>query len=503
MSQPLIETNRTQPAVQGRGDVAVPLVIDLDGTLVATDLLLECFFIVLRQHPLRLLLLPWWLLHGVARLKRELARLAVPDVHTLPYRRELVSLLEAEKQRGRPLVMATASDRILADAVAQDLKLFDAVFASDGSVNLAGEHKCARLVAQYGSRGFDYVGSGRGDRPVWAAARVAIVVDGSDVLGPKPAQGTRVERVLASEAAPLGSYLTSLRPHQWLKNAMVLVPLAVGHQFFAPGILTQALLAFLAFCLCASGTYLLNDLLDLPSDRRHPRKRLRPLASGRMPILHAALLSPGLVAAGFAVGASLPWPFLVVLTLYCILATTYSMRLKDIPILDVLVLAGLNAARVVAGSAALTIALSPWFLAFCFLLFFSLALIKRYAELMVMRTIDGERAHARAYLLKDAELLAALGGATGIVAVLLLALGVDQTKGDAGVAQQGAVWLVCGLLVYWISYMWLMAHRACMHDDPLLFALTDRTSQRIAVLIGATLLAATVIWGSPLPGGTP
>lgn len=481
------------------GARGVPLVVDLDGTLVATDLLLECLFTVARRAPLALLLLPWWLLHGIARVKRELARRAVP-LGPMPFRQEVVAFLEDEKRNGSHLVLATAADAELAVAIARQVGLFDAVHASDGTTNLARARKRARLVEEYGLRGFDYVGSGRSDRAVWPAARRAILVEGAADLEDKAARTIEVERRLLHDPPPLRRYIASLRPHQWLKNAMVLIPLGVAQQLLDPVLFGEAALAFAAFSLCASGGYLLNDLLDLPADRKHPHKRLRPVASGSIPIAHATLLSPLLLMLGLAVAALLSWPFVAVLSLYCIVSIAYSIRLKDVPILDVLVLAGLNAARVVGGSAAVGIALSPWFLAFWFLLLFSIALTKRYAELIVMRNADGANAHARGYLLQDAELLAALGGATGIIAVLLLALYIDDVSVTAALGQQTALWLFCVLLIYWISYMWLMAHRGRMLEDPLAFALTDRTSRTLVLIMAFVLVAATFAWGDPAIG---
>jgi 4-hydroxybenzoate polyprenyltransferase len=284
-------------------------------------------------------------------------------------------------------------------------------------------------------------------------------------------------------------YLKALRPHHWLKNALVFLPLAAAHRLDEIGLLLQAFLAFLAFSLCASSTYLLNDLMDLPSDRRHPHKRERALASGRLPVLRALAQVPLLLAGALAVGLLLPWAFLGVLALYYMLTLSYSLRLKDMVILDVLALAGLHALRVMAGSAATGVWPSAWLVAFCVFLFFSLAMIKRYAELVVMRTIDGLHAHARAYELEDSELLAALGGASGYLAVLVLALYISETA-NGGFGRHELIWLVCVLLLYWISYMWLMAHRARMHDDPLVFALRDHVSRILMALMAIIFIAA-------------
>jgi 4-hydroxybenzoate polyprenyltransferase/phosphoserine phosphatase len=468
----------------------IPLVVDLDGTLVRTDLLLESLFVLAKQNPLRLLLAPLWLAQGKACLKRRLAELAMPDIAALPYRQALLSRLEAERRHGRPLVLATAADQALADEVARHLGLFDAVLASDGTVNLARERKRERLVKEYGAQGFDYVGSGRSDQSVWRAARKAWVVQAGPRLASQAAEAADVETIVDGDPPELGSYLAALRPHQWLKNALVFLPLLASRRIYELDLLWQGLLVFAAFSLCASSAYVLNDLLDLPSDRHHPRKRNRPFASGQIPLFHGLALAPLLLFAGLVLGALLSPLLLGVLALYYALTLSYSLRLKDVVILDVLALAGLYTLRVMAGAAAFDIPPSAWLLAFCVFVFFSLAMIKRYAELVAMRSVDGAKAHARAYLLEDSELLAALGGASGYLSVLVLALYItSEAMHDPRVRYQ-LIWLVCVLLLYWISYMWLMAHRGRMHDDPLVFALRDRVSQVVIALMAATLLIA-------------
>jgi 4-hydroxybenzoate polyprenyltransferase len=468
----------------------VPLVVDLDDTLVRTDLLLESLFVLAKRSPLRLLLVPIWLAKGKAHLKRRLGQVARPDATGLPYRQDLVSRLQAERRRGRQLVLATAADRAVAEDIAQHLGLFDAVFASDGTVNLARVCKRDRLVGEYGAHGFDYVGSGRSDRAVWRAARKALVVQTEPRLAARIAELTDVETIVDGDPLRLGSYLSALRPQQWLKNTLVFLPLLATRRIYDLDLLWQGLLVFAAFSLCASSAYLLNDLLDLSSDRHHPRKRNRPFASGQVPLLHGLVLAPLFLLVGLVLGALLSPLLLGVLALYYALTLSYSLRLKDLVIVDVLALACLYTLRVLAGAAAFDISPSPWLLAFCVFLFFSLAMVKRYAELVAMRAVEGAKAHARAYLLEDSELLAALGGASGYLSVLVLALYITSDAMHDPHVRYQLIWLACVLLLHWISYMWLMAHRSRMQDDPLVFALRDRTSQVVIALMAASLLIA-------------
>ena len=482
------------PRTDRRADVAerpVPLVVELEGTLVGSDLLIESLFTLAKRSPLGLLMVPFWLAGGKASLKRRLAEEAAPDVRTLPYRQDLLDYLEAEKRRGVPIILVTSADESVAKEVARHLGLFDAVLASDGTTDLSGDRKRDRLVAEFGAHGFDFVVGSRRDRSVWHAARAAILVHPRSGLSAEVARTTRVARVLEGGSSSFYYYFRALRPYQWLKNTLVFAPLLAAHRLGEADLLADAFLALVAFSLCASSAYILNDLMDLPSDRHHPRKKNRPLASGRVRPAHAVAMIPILLASGITCALLLPPSFLGVLAVYYCLTLAYSFRLRDMVILDVLALAGLYTMRVMAGSAAVGIAPSAWLLAFCVFLFFSLAMVKRYAELVAMRAIEGSHAHARGYLLEDSELLAALGGASGFLSVLVLALYITSDTADTLYGRQQFIWLVCVLLLYWISYMWLMAHRARMHDDPLVFALRDRVSQTVIVLMAVILFVAT------------
>jgi len=386
-----------------------PLVVDLDGTLVKTDLLIESICSLLRQEPLALFALPFWLLKGRAHLKREIARRVRLDPALLPYRTALLEDLQVEHERGRSIVLATASDEKFAQQVADHLKLFDLVLASDGITNLSGERKRERLVSQFGERGFDYVGNESRDLAVWSSARKAIVVNPSQQLARAVARVAQVQTVFKDHRARLGEYLSALRPQQWLKNILVFVPVFAAHTFIEPVLLGRAFLAFVAFCCCASGGYVFNDLFDLPADRHHPKKRLRPFASGRLPLSYGLAMFPALTVLGCVLALVLSPVFVEIVLLYYAITFTYSLYLKRIVLLDVIVLAGLYTLRIFAGAEAVGIRPSGWLLGFSMFLFVSLAFVKRYGELVVMRSVDGDQATARSYKLSDAELLASKG----------------------------------------------------------------------------------------------
>jgi 4-hydroxybenzoate polyprenyltransferase len=481
----------TSSAVPGGGEAGIALAIDLDGSLLKTDLLLESTLALLSSQPWLLAWLPVWLLGGKARLKREIASRVELDVASLPYDARVLALAHAAAGR-REVVLCTASDELLATKVAQHLGGFDAVLASDGARNLAGHAKRELLAERYGERGFDYVGNAAVDLRVWRHARHAIVVNAPAALAAAAARLTTVAAHLPAERGGLRAWLRALRLHQWLKNLLVFVPLLAAHRIGEPRALAAVALGFVVFGLCASGTYLLNDLLDLASDRQHPRKRHRPFASGRLSLLQGMLAAPLLVLAAFALAALLsPW-FCAALALYLVLTVAYSLRLKQRAMVDVMVLAGLYTLRIIAGAVLLATKPSFWLLAFSVFLFLSLAMLKRYAELLVVLGEGRSNTHGRGYRVDDLGLVQALGTASGYQAVLVLALYINSTASELLYRRPEWLWLLCPILLYWISRAWMIAHRGLMRDDPVVFAATDRVSLVLALACAGIALLATV-----------
>jgi 4-hydroxybenzoate polyprenyltransferase len=464
----------------------VPLVVDLDGTLLRTDTLVETLFAVARADPASLLRLPLWLIQGRAALKRALAKRAALDVHTLPFDRELLGHLRREKRRGRRLVMATGADARIAHAIADELKLFDEVWASDGVHNFTAARKRDRLVAEFGVRGYDYVGNSARDVPAWSSARRALLVAPSARVQAAAQRVASIERVFTRERPAL-AYLGAMRVHHWPKNLLLLVPLLATHRLYDPLMLGRALVGVLAFSLAASGIYLLNDLLDLRADRLHPHKKRRALATGRVPLVHALAMLPALWGLASVLALGLGPPFFGVLAAYVAMMLVYSLWLKDIAIIDALVLAGGYTLRIHAGSLAVGIAVSQWLLICSVALFFGLALLKRYAELVTLRPGLAPAARVRAYRVADAMLVAGVGVAAGCIAVVLLAL--YPVVESIHVARL-PVWAVCVLLLLWTAHMWLMAHRGSICDEPVGFALRDPTSRLLGALTAAILVLA-------------
>ena len=472
-------------------DDAPPLVVDLDGTLIRSDCLVESAFALLKINLLNAFLLPVWLLKGKANLKREIAARVDIDATTLPYHEEFVEFLRAERAAGRSLVLATASNEKFARAVADHLGFFDAVIASDATTNLSGRRKLARLEENYGAGGFDYAGNAGIDVTLWANAREAIVVNPERGVQRRAERGGNVAHVFDDRrGSTIGRYLKALRLHQWLKNLLVFVPLVMSHQFRDPLLVAQAAIAFVAFGLCASSVYLLNDLLDLPDDRRHPTKKTRPFAAGSISIVNGVLLIPLLLGSAFALASLLPIEFVGVLGLYYVVTLAYSLRLKRSALVDVLTLAGLYTIRIIAGGAAVSVELSFWLLAFSMFLFLSLALVKRFTELLTMQQQDRSQSSGRGYTTTDLESLSQFGSASAYMAVLVLALYINSDDVQTLYARPELIWLLCPILLYMVMRIWLLARRDELHEDPVVFVIEDRRSQLLAIVAAALLWLA-------------
>ncbi len=472
----------------------LPLCVDLDGTLIHSDMLHESSLRLLGATPLSLLKILFWLASGKAVLKRQLTDRLIFDPAALPYNEELIFWLRQQRSEGRSLVLCTASDIGVADAIAVHLNLFDEVIASDGVITLAGRHKAAALVARYGERGFDYAGNSVADLPVWEHARRAIVVNATARLQKGAEDCVEIEQVFVAPARGLGVWRKALRVHQWLKNLLLFVPLFAAHRVGEMAMWLTLGLAFVAFSLCASSVYIANDLLDLESDRKHPRKRKRPFAAGVLPVWQGGGVAPLLLVislglAHFVGGAFLPW-----LTGYFLLTCLYSLKLKQVVIVDCLMLAVLYTLRIVAGAAAMEMSLSFWLLAFSSFLFLSLAFVKRFAELQLQLLQGKHKAARRGYFTDDAPLVQMLGIVAGYAAVLVLALYLNSADVLRLYRVPEWIWGCVPVMLFWVSWVWLQAHRGQMHDDPLVFAVNDKASLLAGSAFALFVMLGIVGW---------
>ena len=455
------------------------IVVDLDGTLIRSDTLVESFFLFLRRSPLLFWLPLVWLLRGKANLKKHLANEVIPDAVFLPYNAELIDWLKKQQVAGAKLILATAANHRIAQAVVDHLGFFDDFIATN-TVNLSAHNKRNALIERFGEKGYEYAGNSHADLAVWESATVVHLVN------PEFGVASAAKKLSASQGvcfqnkpSYFNTLLRSLRLHQWAKNMLIFVPLLASHRFLEGSLILNGFLAFLAFGLCASSVYLMNDLIDLPEDRKHLTKRNRPLAAGTLPIKHALLLMPAVLVSALILSIwFLPWQFTAILAGYYVVSLAYSLWLKRIVMLDVVVLSMLYTSRVIAGTVAMSLIATFWILAFSTFIFLSLAMVKRYTELCnARRTGIDEKTSGRGYYSADFELLAALGGASGFISVLVLALYIHQSA-DAMLYQTPEwMWLALPLLLYWLSRIWLLAHRGDMHDDPIVFALRDNVSR--------------------------
>jgi len=479
----------------------IPLVLDLDGTLVPTDTLVENLLRVLAERPLALVGALAAMLRNRAAFKHRLAEAVKLDPAGLVYNQDVLALARQARAEGRPVFLATAADRSIAEAVARHLALFDGVWASDGTTNLKGAAKAEMLVRRFGAGNFDYAGDSQADRPVWARARRAILVaPGAVLLAQVTADAARSPDdilTLGGVGRPLQQarlLARALRLHQWAKNVLLFVPMVAAHRVQAPVVLAGCL-AFLSFSLCASSVYLVNDLLDLPHDRAHPTKRRRPFASGALDLARAPALVAVLLALTLAAAAALPLRFMMMLAIYYVGTLSYSFVLKRRMVWDVMMLAGLYTIRIFAGAAATRIPISPWLLAFALFLFFCLAVVKRLTELTLFvqgGQAPGKALAGRGYGPADLDMLRSMATSSGYMAVLVMALYVNSGEVLPLYHTPAALWALCPILLFWVSRVLMLANRGLMNDDPVVFALRDRVSLLTGLAALLAIVAATL-----------
>lgn len=478
------------------GPDSKPLCVDLDGTLIRTDMLWESVVGLLGKSPLAAFQIPLWLASGKANLKRKLADRVMPAADVLPYSEAVIAYAKAAKEQGRQVLLVTATETRLAEAVGEHLGFFDEVIGTTPERNLKGPNKARVLVERFGEKGFDYIGDTTADFPVWEAAGRAIVANAS------PQFVQQVERKIGSAEAVgtaqggvAKAAIKALRPHQYAKNALLFVAPLVAHATGAE-VWLQTLLAFVAFSLTASSVYVLNDLLDLDSDRRHHRKRNRPFAAAKLSIPFGLALCPAVMLSGLGIGFFLISPaFALALFGYLVLTTAYSFSLKRKMVVDVLMLASLFTYRVLSGGLAAEVELSFWLIAFSMFIFTSLALVKRYSELVTLKTGKVDKIPGRGYQADDLELVRSLGAGSGLVAILVFCLYMNSPKVVTLYTNPEGLWGVSLVLLYWILRVWFLAGRGQMHDDPIVFALRDRVSYMAGFATLMCLVIATTNWG--------
>jgi len=489
---------------------SLPLCVDLDGTLVKSDTLVDTVLVLARQDPAAVLRFPAWMAQGKAAFKRRVSSLAELDVERLPYNGPLLEYLREEHAKGREIWLATGADTLLAERVAEYLRLFTGVLASDGEVNLTGKNKLAAFEQRF-PQGFCYIGNARPDIPLLAACVMPMVANPHRALnaGLRAARVTPA-RTFADSVSPAKAWVKAIRLHQWTKNTLIFLPLLLAHQR-AAGPVVATFMAFFSFGFAASATYIVNDLLDLEADRHHARKRRRPFAAGDLSPIAGVLTSLLFFAASLALAIALPHvlgtpspqvsaqgpAFLEWLALYVVVTMAYSLRLKRMALVDVIVLSGLYTIRLLAGSAAAEVPISPWLAAFSIFFFLSLAFVKRFSELEAM--LEGTEAPAavavkgRGYRVSDLEQVRSFGTASGCASVVVFALYIGLNEAARELyPNYGRLWLLVPVLLLWLFRLWLLASRGELHEDPVVYAITDKRSLMLGTLVVGIIVSAAL-----------
>lgn len=463
-----------------------PLCVDLDGTLVKSDTLLDGISHLVRQNPLALLQIPLWAAGGRARLKTEVTRQAPLQVARLPYHGELLHYLQEQRRRGRVIYLTTGADSALAEAVAAHLGLFNRVLATQSKTNLTSTRKLKRLQEELGE--FDYIGNSCADLPLLMRAGVAMAANPTPALRVAVwAKHIPIARVFLDRRPLSRVLMKALRIHQWAKNILLILPLLLSHKVHIDGLFSVTR-AFFCFSFIASVNYLINDILDIESDRSHPAKRLRPFAAGDLSVASGLGLAVVLTISAVALLPTLPTIFMLWIGLYILIATVYSAQLKRIAVVDVLVLSGLYTLRLLAGGAATGTPISQWLASFSSFLFLSLAMVKRFSELENLAERGATASHGRGYLVADLEQIRSFGTASAYAAVVVFMLYIARPDVSELYHHPTRLWFIVPLLLYWLHRVWLLASRGELTDDPVVFAMRDR----ISLLTGMGVLALAI-----------
>ncbi len=455
---------------------------------------------MIKKQPATIFLLFFWMIKGIPEFKRQVAKRITLDPALAPFRDSVVQFVRKEQEKGRKCFLVTASRQDVADRFAKHLGCFDEAMGSTDTLNLKGPNKAKALIARFGEKSFDYVGDHFVDIHVWKHSAGSYVIATSSALVKAAKQLGNVVDVFEVPKLNLHSIRKAIRVHQWAKNVLVFAPAFLGHRLFETAVLVKSLAAFGAFSLAASSIYIVNDLFDLESDRGHPVKRHRPFASGAIPAFHGVIMSACLLALSLLVSTLLGTGFVLVICGYLVLTTAYTFWLKSVVIADVMMLACLYTVRLMAGSIATGIVVSPWLLSLSTFFFLSLAFMKRVSELkLVLRkhhienrgsSNDDIIVKGRDYQTGDVHLATSLGAASGYISVLVFCLYITSTSVQNMYSEPDYLWFACPLLLYWLSRAWMITNRGAMHSDPVAFALTDRTSYIVGVLlVGIAFLA--------------
>ncbi len=473
-------------------DKSVPLFVDLDGTLLKSDLLFESLFALIKLNFFNVFMLPMWLLEGKAGFKAQIAGRVTINPRLLPYNLPFLKYLRKEHESGRKLILATASNEILVHKIAEYLDIFSDVLASTSEKNLSGKVKLKEIQDYCHGEPFDYAGNDKVDLKIFPFTRKSILVNSTTALVKKTQKVSNLEQIFEDQKKGIMPYLKAIRVHQWMKNILIFVALVASHNLFNVHAVINVLIGFFSFSFCASSMYIFNDLLDLPSDRDHKRKKFRPFAAGDVSIQDGIFLMFILLGLAFGLAATISISYLGVLLMYMLITLSYSLCLKTYVLIDVLILAGLYTLRVIAGAVAISVVMSFWLLAFSMFMFLNLALVKRCSELITLSETKVESAKGRDYQVTDLDMLKSMGIASGYLSTLVVAFYVNSPDVLVHYPHPKILWLLCPILLYWVSRVWLKTGRGEMHHDPLVFSIKDRGSRFVAVMVIVVVFFASM-----------
>ncbi len=483
-----------QATAQAAPTKGMLLAVDLDGTLLNTDTLFEALAENLRRRPFWTLWQMIQLPFAIARVKARIQSEGRIDIATLPVNEQVLAYCRQSKTEGRPVWLVSAADQGIVNKVAAHFGLFDRAVGSDGTTNNKGSVKAA-FLQKVAPEGFEYVGDSRADLKVWIKAKAASLVGGGDARARAVEKmGVTIAHRFDRPKRGVRAWIKALRLHQWAKNGLIFVPAIMAMQIADPATLATLLIALPLLGAMASGTYILNDLVDLHADRSHPTKHQRPFASGRLKIWQGFVVGPLLIIGGLVGGLLLSPSFAATMVSYLITTLVYSLKLKRVALADTLTLSFLYTLRLVMGAVLAGVALSHWLMVFSMFLFVSLSLAKRHVE-VIRRIGQGERRIAnRGYGAEDAPLTLGLGLATATIAPLILVLYIIESAWPSGVySTPEALWVAPIALAMWLMRVWLLANRGELDDDPVVFAVKDPHSLAIGTLLALGFLAAVLL----------
>jgi len=472
-----------------------PLFVDMDGTLVSTDTLWESCLLFLKRHPLRLWKIFIWLFHGKAYFKEQIALNVSLNAELLPYKDEVVKYISHAKAKSRDVYLITAANQRIASSVSKKIKIFTSAIGSDSKMNLKGKNKLEAIRNIIGTNKFDYIGDSKVDIPIWNEAHTAIIGSNKDKLANMLKKDKDKIVILPTcRTNFFKKWIKALRLHQWSKNGLLFLALFMSHRIIEINLLKQTVIAFFSFSLSASAVYILNDLFDLETDRKHPSKKNRPFAAGHLSIANGVLAIPILIIISFVLAIGfLPIAFAIILIIYLFTTTSYSLYLKEQLFLDVVILGALYTLRVIAGGLAVGIEVSTWLLGFSMFFFLSLAFMKRYADLLLMKNNKQRELFGRGYSVIDLDIVQKLGISSGFISLLILALYIKGDQVMILYTLPELIWLTIPILLYWLMRMWFVTHKGKMTDDPIIFAIKDKSSYVMFLMIIIILFVATNI----------